>query len=375
MKRSQLVRGEPRPYEPVIATEGFIAGEPPVGRWTRLWRQWLRFWFSSDDPTRLHVLRVMAGLLFLAWLLPIAGNLDSLYSLDGWFDLQAYREAGRLPEGAPKPMTWSVLYLAGSGWKLHALYWTSIAILLAFTLGLATRVTAVLTWIIVGSFTASPVLDADVDPILILLAFYLMVGYLLIGQINGDLTGNERLFGVIPAWWRRWRGRASFQAPSVAVNLVVRLLQFHVALVIVSNGFHKLQFGDWWGGIAFWFPLYSSPEVTLADVRKNTAYADVYVAFLNVLTYGAMLWQLGFPLFAWKPAWRPLLVGGAVIGLLVNACVYHMPLFGAAILVGCMSFVTDWRQVGAWLAAQAARLGAAGKPKVAHSIPVASGQN
>ncbi|MFO0930219.1 MAG: hypothetical protein U0736_24865 [Gemmataceae bacterium] len=375
MKRSQLVRGEPRPYEPVIATEGFGAGEPPAGRLAGLWRRWVRFWFTADDPVRLHVLRVMAGLLFLAWLLPIAGSLDSLYSLDGWFDLQAYRESARLPEGAPKPMTWSVLYLAGSGWKLHVFYWASIATLLAFTLGLATRVTAVLTWIIVGSFTASPLLDADVDPLLVLLAFYLMVGYLLIGQINGDLNGRERLLGAAPRWWQRWLGRGDYAPASVAVNLTVRLLQIHMALVIVSNGFHKLQFGDWWGGIAFWFPLYSSPDVTLADVRRHAAYADAYVVFLNVLTYGAVLWQIGFPLFAWKPAWRPLLVGGAAIGWLVNTWVYQMPLFGGAIFIGCMSFVSDWRVVGAWVAAVARRLRAAWKPKVADSIPVASGQN
>ena len=61
---------------------------------------WSRFWFLPIDPIGLHGLRTFAGLLVLAWLLGFAGRHDALFGLEGWFDLQAYRESGSLGNGA-----------------------------------------------------------------------------------------------------------------------------------------------------------------------------------------------------------------------------------------------------------------------------------
>ena len=72
-------------------------------------RSWVRFWFTPVDPVGLHGLRILAGLLFLAWLLPLAGQRDSLFGLAGWFDQQAYADAARLEGGPPKPISWSLL--------------------------------------------------------------------------------------------------------------------------------------------------------------------------------------------------------------------------------------------------------------------------
>src|SRR5206468_2061904 len=101
---------QPTPAPPA-PTRGLFAG-------------WTGFWFSPADPVGLHVLRILAGLLFLSWLLPFAGHVDSLFGLQGWFDLQAYAEANRLPEGPPAPLGWSLLYLsAASPALLPVLYW------------------------------------------------------------------------------------------------------------------------------------------------------------------------------------------------------------------------------------------------------------
>src|SRR5206468_11106936 len=77
-------------------------------------RSWVHFWFTPVDPIGLHAVRLLAGLLFLAWLLPLAGHLDSLFGLQGWFDQQAYVDTARLPDGPPKPLGWSILYLSGT---------------------------------------------------------------------------------------------------------------------------------------------------------------------------------------------------------------------------------------------------------------------
>ena len=49
-------------------------------------RSWSAFWFTPRDPLGLHAVRVLAGLLFLAWLLAFAGQHDALFGMRGWFD-------------------------------------------------------------------------------------------------------------------------------------------------------------------------------------------------------------------------------------------------------------------------------------------------
>src|SRR5262245_26263496 len=129
-----------------------------------LFAGWSRFWFAPTDAFGLHLVRVMTGVLLLAWLLPLAGHAEALFGLQGWFDQQAFVEARRLdPMTVPKPVArenWSLLYLAGkSGPAIQAMYWGSIAVLALFTLGIATRLTAVGAWVIVVSFTATPLFD------------------------------------------------------------------------------------------------------------------------------------------------------------------------------------------------------------------------
>src|SRR5205807_6878533 len=146
-------------------------------------RSWTTFWFASREPLALHAIRFLAGLLFLSWLLVFAGQHEALFGLSGWFDLEAYRETARLREGTPAPITWSVLYLCGTNATLlTAVYWVGVGILVLFTLGVWPRLTSVLTWVVIGSFSANPATSYPGDYLLLIVAFYLMIGYLLLGQ-------------------------------------------------------------------------------------------------------------------------------------------------------------------------------------------------
>jgi hypothetical protein len=325
-------------------------------------RSWVRFWFTPADPVGLHAVRFLAGLLLLAWLLPLAGHLDGLFGLNGWFDQQAYAEAARLPFGPPKPITWSVLYLVGSDpAKLQGVYWLSVAVVVLFTVGLFPRITSVLTWVAVASFTAHPAIDADADPLLLLLSFYLMIGYLLLYQGDAKQSLVTRLLGPWPGWLRRRpeRDEGSEPRPSLGANVALRLLQVHLAIVVVTTGLHKLQFGDWWAGVALWYPLYPPFQTTVADARVHAEYAQLYLGLLSVAAYLVLAWQIGFPMFAWRPRWRPVLLGGAALGWLGAALVYRLPLVGPAFFVGCLSFVSpaEWHR----LATLAARVPGVGK--------------
>jgi hypothetical protein len=315
---------------------------------------WSNFWFAPIDPVGLHALRVLAGLLFLLWLLPFAGQQEALFGLNGWFDARAYHEASHLQRLPPHLFSWSVLYLCGTSPVLLGIaYWLSIATLVLFTLGLWTRVTGVLTYVGVVSFTANPAISYDVDPLLVMLAFYLMVGYLLLGQRRPGLSVAARLLG--PTETRLFRGAAPRGTPplppSAAANLAVRLLQVHFAVVMIASALNKLQVREWWSGLAGWFYLNQPFHTTLQDVRNAALYAEWYLIVLSLASYLALAWQLAFPAFAWRRRWRVVLLGGAGLAWLADAFLLRLPLLGPVMVVGCLSYLTpaEWRRLSGFL--------------------------
>jgi hypothetical protein len=343
------------PPAPVLAPPGRPqAGEPaPRGG---LWWAWERFWFTPTDPVGLHTVRLLAGLLFLFWLLPFAGSEGAFFGLGGWFDQAAISqvwektaEAQRAGQPNPFPVIdrWSATYLAGADpTLLTALYWGGVATLVLFTLGVCTRLTAPLTWVVVASFTANPVLRYDGDALLQMLAFYLMVGYLLYGLWGAGRSRLERILGPADALLLGRRAGPEGARPSVAANLALRLLQVHFAVVVVVSGLDKLQFPDWWSGIALWFALYPPLQTTFEQARAWADSASLYLAILSLVAYLMIAWQLAFPMFAWRPRWRALLLGGGALAWLGSSWIYGMPLFGPAYFLGCLCFITpaEWRR-------------------------------
>jgi hypothetical protein len=309
---------------------------------------WVRFWFSAIDPIGLHALRVLAGLLFLYWLLPFAGEQQALFGLGGWLDARAYGEASRLQGLPPHLFGWSVVYLCGTNAVLLSLvYWLSVAAIVLFTLGLWTRLTGVLTWVVVVSYTANPAVAYDAEPLLRLLAFYLMVGYLLLGQWRPAPSLAARLLGTKDTWLlRKTPSGAKGPQESVAANLALRLFQVHCAIALVASGLHKLQSKEWWDGLATWFYTHPPMATTLSEVRTYAPHASTYLTLFSLSSYALLAWQLGFPAFAWRRGWRPVLLGGALV-IWVACAFLPLPLFGPLVMVLCLGYLTpaEWRRL------------------------------
>jgi hypothetical protein len=331
---------ETRPGKPAAEIDAEYAGPDgsgPVGGW-------IRFWFTPVDPIGLHAVRVLAGLVFLSAFLPLAGEANGLFGLSGWFDRWAYPETFRLAEGPPRPITWSMFYLCGlNATAVTALYWVFIAALALFTLGVWTRVTAIVSWVAIVSFTASPAIASDADSLLVILAFYLMIGYVLFGLTNRDQSLASRLLGSRDAVLF---GREAVR-DSVGANVALRLLQIHVAIVMVITGLHKLQSPEWWTGLALWYPLHPPMQFTPTSAGSPPQVASS-LTWLGFCAYVVLAWQIAFPAFAWRRRWRPVLIGGAIIGWIGCVTVYRSPVFGPALVVSCLSYVSDdeWRRLG-----------------------------
>src|SRR5690606_26119983 len=123
--------------------------------------------------------------------------------------------------------------------------------------------------------------------------------------------------------------------PSYAANLAVRCIQVHFAIVIVVSALHKLQFGDWWTGFALWFAMHPPFETNPQQLLANAQEVQRSMLWVSLAAYLMLAWQLGFPLFAWKPSFRWLLLGGAVVGWLGCIYIYRLPLFGPVWVVAC----------------------------------------
>jgi hypothetical protein len=316
---------------------------------------WVNFWFSPADPVSLHVLRFLAGLVFLLWLLPLAPDRAALFGLGGWLDAQGYREASRLQELPPHLFSWSLTYLCGSDpVRLGVAYWASIGILVLFTLGVATRLTALLTWVVVVSFTANPVIAYDADPLLRMLACYLMVGYLLLGWRLPGQSWAARLLGPRDTWLfhRAGPGASSEPRETIASNLAVRLFQVHFAVAMVAGGLYKLQGKEWWAGLAPWFYLHQPFATTPEQIQAYAPSGEAYLIIYSVITYAVLAWQICFPFFAWRPRWRPLLLGGGVAGFLACTLAIQLPLVGPLVLIGCLAYLrpAEWRTLASLLA-------------------------
>jgi hypothetical protein len=315
---------------------------------------WTAFWFTPVHPMALCRLRFLAGLLFIAWLLPLTGQVEAFFGHNGWFDGTAYEQARSLPNSE---FGWSLFdRIGGNATLVKATYWAALGVFLLFALGVCVRVTALLSWIMAVSFLASPAAAYDADSLVALIAFYMLVGHLLLGQWSRTNSPGERILGPndvgILAWFRDSRS-AREATPSYAANLAMRLLQVHFAIVVVVSGLHKLQSGDWWSGWAYWFPLHPPFETTQADIQAEVASGSVDFRYfaLSLAEYLMLAWQIGFPFFAWKKSWRMVLLGGAVVGWLGCIFLYKLPIFGPVYMLGCLSFLSpeEWAGLqGVW---------------------------
>jgi hypothetical protein len=283
----------------------------------------------------------------------LADQYQALFGLGGWIDTQAYKEASRIPDGPPVPFGWSLLFPLGNhAVLLTAFYWTALGIFVVFTLGLWPRLTSILTWLCAVSFVANPVTVAEPEHLLPIFAFYLMVGYLLLGQWHLHQSWLGRILGPARVWplssFMATSVPARETAPSHAANLAVRLLQVNFAIVVLTTGLHKLQSGDWWTGVAFWYPLHPPFQVTPESIQAEAANAGSYLFMLSLAQYIYLGWELAFPFFAWRKRWRPLLLGGAAVGWIGALAIYKAPLLGPIYFLGCLAFLTpaEW----SWLA-------------------------
>ena len=130
---------------------------------------WVQFFFTPADPTPLGLVRVVVGAL-LFWNVAVLGlDLHDYLGSEGWIGPEAVRQY--LAEQSP--WAWSFWLWVPDRWLPVA--WAGCLVVTAlFTVGLGTRVTAVLAWAIaVSTVRRAPVALFGFDHMVATWVFYL----------------------------------------------------------------------------------------------------------------------------------------------------------------------------------------------------------
>ena len=386
------------------------AATPEPDIYDRIGRAWVRFWFTPADPTVLGLIRICCGLVTLYTTFVYTFTLDEFMGKHAWYDLKARQEImterpivaaplrwdeyKELPPIAEPDKTyqdyvkkyqtdprlayskgtpvWSLwFHVTDPAWMMF-LHGCILLVTLLFTLGLATRLTAPLTWFGTLCYIhRNTMVLFGVDTMMTVLLTYLMIGP------SGAALSLDRLIarwwhgakpGIVSRW-RTWWGRpcapadvapAAYTpapAPSISANVAYRLLQINVCFVYIVSGLTKLQGNAWWTGTATWG--------VLANFEFAPMHLDIYnhvlrrigsnqLLFYFSLTLSCLFtlgFEIGYAFLIWLRSTRWVFLWGAItlhglIGLFMG-----LKTFSLMMLVMNMAFLTsdEVRRFLAWI--------------------------
>ena len=288
---------------------------------TRVFDQWDQFFFTPRDPALTGVIRIATGLMLVYTYVVWGSDLDSFFGEHAWLDGELVRQTQS--ESYQYSFWWFV-----PNHLIHVVHWSCVAVFVLFTLGLWTRLTAVLSFVILVSYAYRvPVALFGLDQINAMLTMYLMVG-----------PCGERL--SLDQWWKnRQAAKSSGELPSqvrpsVAANISIRLIQIHMCVIYFFAGVGKLRGFSWWAGDAMWQAF-----ANLEYQSRDMTWLAHYPKLIDVMTHTTVLWEITFCMLVWRPLARPfMLILGVLLHLGIGAFM-GMWTFALIMMVGLSSFL------------------------------------
>ena len=321
----------------VIGPFRYLAG---LGRATA--RGWSDFFFKGADPTPLGLIRFAVGVL-ATWSLFVYGlDLQEFFGTRSWADLASVRAV----QGFEKPLAWSFWFHVPDA-LLRPVWLLCLGVLVLFTVGAFSRVTAVFAWVIyVSTVRRVPVSLFGFDQVMSTLLLYLAATGASGQAVSLDRFASRWRQGRAIAGRRRgaegvrWDLPSGVPSPSISANIALRLIQLHLCLIYGMAGLAKLQGQGWWNGLAIWGTL-ASGEFRLL----NFTWMAAFPWLLNALTHLSLALEIGYPALIWVRPLRPLLLACIVVlHLGIGLTAPGLSEFGLAMIAGNLAFVS-----GPWL--------------------------
>lgn len=303
--------------------------------WESWAQSWNRFWFRREDPTTLGLIRLLTGCIVFYAHLVWSSELLTFFSNDGVLP-KNYRQ---LLFG--NDWAWSHFDLLESTSAIWLVHIVGLFIFAMFACGIWTRVTAVLTALLVISY-ANRATGAlfGLDQIMGFLCLYLAIGNS--GgafSVDGWLANRRKRNGnhdvACSAGQGRGVGQDRTAQGDVSTNIAIRLVQVHMCLVYLFAGLGKLQGETWWNGQAIWYSLASYEYQTL-----DMTWLANHMWLVSLITLVTVAWEVSYSALVWPRLTRPFVLLLAIpLHIGIGICMGMMT-FGLIMLIGNLAFVS-----------------------------------
>lgn len=304
-----------------------------AANWSRtVVRGWDRFWFTPAQPHTLALLRILGGAMLLythaVWTL----DLEAFLGEHSWLSANTAALMNQEPSG--RNYAWSHLYWIDSPALLWTLHLAALGVFFLLTIGLFSRVMAILAWLLTLSYCHR--LTGTLFGLDQLNAFIAM--YLTLGPCSAAWS--------IDRWLARRRGALAPPPPAISTNIAVRLLQLHMCVIYLFGGIGKMRGETWWDGSALWL-AFASLEYQSVDMTWTVRHRWL----LALLTHVTVFWETFYCFLVWPKFTRPFCLAMAVLVHAGIGLCLGMPTFGLVMMIGNLAFVAPEtvRGVVTWL--------------------------
>lgn len=285
--------------------------------WTRLvlarahgaWRTW---WFEPQETSTLGVIRILFGLVVLAWTLSLLPDLRTFFAPEGILPASFGTRGGGVWTPVPYTGSYSLVLLTFVLTALGAL---------CVTLGIGTRLGCLVVWLGLMFFTRRNtwIMNSG-DRYVRVIAFYLI------------LTPAEASLSL-----RRWlRGRERFWEFPRRSLWGVRLIQIQVSLVYLTAVWDKVRTGPLWNNgtaVSYVWRLTDLRRFSMPTFQTNSL--DI-----NLATYGTLAVELSLGVLIWNRRLRPYVI---VAGILLHLGIEYslrVGYFSMISIVAILAFVS-----------------------------------
>ncbi len=286
---------------------------------------WNAFWFSPVQTSTLALLRIGFGLIVLFWTISLGHDVLAFYSTDGIVPSQP--DFGASGEDG----SWGLLGRFESDGAVIALYVVLLVAAICLTIGLGTRLAALLVFVGLISFSRrNPWVLNSGDALLHVIAFYFLIAP------SGAALSVDR--------WLRARSR--FWEFPLRSGWPLRLLQVQVSILYLTAAWDKTAGNTWREGSAVSYAL------RIGDLERFPVPSFVVDSLLisNALTYGTLAIELSLGVLVWNRVLRPwVLLLGVSLHLGIDYAV-RVGFFSYAVIALYLVFIRP-ETMSAWILA------------------------
>ena len=281
----------------------------PVQLCRELGSAWRWFWFSQASDLLTAKLRIAIGMFAMLWLYSFSSDVTDWFGPNGIVRPQAVRniEAAAVAPNPASEWRYSLLDFCTTDSQVSTVHIVAFALVASFTIGFATPFTSLASIVVVSTFIQrAPILFGATEHMLLAALIYLAIApcgkFLSLDSLLARRRGTADIDDLT---------RPQIPDGSVRSNVCLRLIQVHLAIVLLYSGLAKLSGIVWWNGDAVWWMLVQ-PESALLDFSRLGQGLTGELA-MNTWTYTIVMAELLTATFVWFRATRPLIVGLAIL--------------------------------------------------------------